>query len=295
MHANLKSPLAIPAAADPLLAEKRSKGKKRWRTDIITKHLSLYEELQASSLSGCLLNTAVYIAVDDAIVHKLDCLCLGNLDGGSSTADYCNRLLQAAGVANANGPKAVRLSIDEAFFMHYALNCLTVYNVAIDGKTAVKLGTDELWCTLRAARPDFLLLYIAYHHFRSKGWIPRTGLQYGVDFVLYQRHPALAHSIYSVLIMVDGSDCGGGGSTPETAIGELTRPVLSWHDVQVTNRLTAQVGKRLLLFYVQYSGNSKDKNVLNSVKCLREFSVQERCVRRWIPASHRVKLDPGHK
>ncbi len=59
-----------------------------------------------------------------------------------------------------------------------------------------------------------------------QGWIPRTGLQYGADMVLYQRHPALAHSDYSVLIM---------------ALDPRWRPQPSWHDVQVLNRLTAQV------------------------------------------------------
>ena len=116
---------------------------------------------------------------------------------------------------------------------------------------------QALWQALCAVRPDFLMVYLGYHHFRSKvlqpvsdagawwpprahactdgslslpatsqGWIARTGLQYGADMVLYRRHPALAHSEYSVLII------------PRTP---GVRPQLSWHDIQVSNRLSAQV------------------------------------------------------
>jgi len=88
-----------------------------------------------------------------------------------------------------------------------------------------------------------------------QGWIARTGLQYGADFVLYQRHPALAHSDYTVLIIPlpppsaapastsgDASDSGGAGSgSPAGAVrAEEQRPPLGWHDLQISNRLSAQ-------------------------------------------------------
>lgn len=262
---------------DPILEQRKPKGKKKRRRDINTRHLQLYEELQSEHLRGILLDSAVWICAKDDVIHKLDCLCLGNLDGGNGTADYVRDLLKAAGVT-VPGNKAVRLSLDEAFFMAYSLNCLSVYEV-IDG-AATALDTDGLWCRLCDARFDFLTLYLAYHHFRSKGWIPRTGLQYGVDFVLYQRHPALAHSDYSVLIQPLPGVC--------SKTENLMRPPMSWHDLQVTNRLTSQVGKRLLLLYVQdNAGPSID---LSSPKCLTHFAVQERVVRRWVPESQRMKL-----
>lgn len=262
---------------DPILEQKKPKGKKKRRRDINTKHLELYEELQSEQLRGILLDAAVWICAKDDIIHKLDCLCLGNLDGGTGTAEYVRDLLEAAGVT-VPGVKAVRLSLDEAFFMTYALECLSVYEI-IQG-AAMELDIVALWCRLRDARPDFLTLYLAYHHFRSKGWIPRTGLQYGVDFVLYQRHPALAHSDYSVLIQPLP------GTSPKAET--LIRPPMSWHDLQVTNRLTAQVGKRLLLLYVQdNSGASLD---FSNPKCLAHFAVQERVVRRWVPESYRMKM-----
>ena len=131
---------------------------------------------------------------------------------------------------------------------------------------------QALWQRLQQLRHDFFLLYLAYHHFRSKvrqgragamppgpatfalwrpviqaltclcplwllllllplpqGWIPRTGLQYGADFVLYQRHPALSHSDYTVIII-------------PLAPGQ--RPDLGWHDFQISNRLSTQASHR---------------------------------------------------
>ena len=270
---------------DPALQLKKAK-RKKGRTDIITKHLQLYDELKSRNLQAVLLDAAVWICAEDDVVHKLDCLCLGNLDGGTGTAAHVSALLSALGKP-VSGVKCVRFSIDEAFFMSYALNCLVVHD-EVDG-AAIELDTDALWLRLQKSRPDFLTLYLAYHHFRSKGWIPRTGLQYGVDFVLYQRHPALAHSDYSVLILpVEGST-----QRTSPAFPVQSRSTLCWHDLQVTNRLTAQVGKRLLLFRMQDNntrGSSGSADCYSTPKCLAHFAVQERVVRRWVPESQRMRL-----
>ena len=43
--------------------------------------------------------------------------------------------------------------------------------------------------------------YAAFQFYRGKGWMPRSGLQYGAHFVLYRRHPALCHSDYAVVVV----------------------------------------------------------------------------------------------
>ncbi|GAB4818884.1 hypothetical protein N2152v2_005930 [Parachlorella kessleri] len=179
-------------------------------------------------------------------------------------------------------PKAVRLSLEEAFYMAYVLQVLLVHErqgataePQTDGAT-VPMTVEALWQRLQQLRSDFLLQYLAYHHFRSKGWIPRTGLQYGADMVLYQRHPSLIHSDYSVLIMPRSPGW---------------RPPVSWHDIQVLNRLTGQVSKKLLLLYVQEEGPGPGAagagGGYSSPHCLARFSVREQLVRRWVPDSHR--------
>lgn len=46
------------------------------------------------------------------------------------------------------------------------------------------LSVIQLWRMFRSLRPDFISSYAAYHHFRSRGWVPKggSGAKYGVDF-----------------------------------------------------------------------------------------------------------------
>lgn len=121
----------------------------------------------------------------------------------------------------------------------------------------------------------------------------RTGLQYGADFVLYQRHPALAHSDYSVIILPDchagitnhnESKADASSSADQKDAPIIFRPPVNWHDVQIANRLTTQVGKRLLLLHVR---QHHEEGEYSTPKCLSTFSVEERIVRRWVPESMR--------
>jgi len=276
---------------------KRPKHKKRRRWDIQTDKLKVYSEIKSARLSGVVFDTAVWLCVSSETVKKLDSACFGNLDGGNGTAIFIKDSLKDVDV-EIEGDKAVRLSLDEAFFMHYALRSLTLYTVRDKaGQPARLLDTAEAWQEMQNSKKDFILLYLCYHHFRSKvryfhavmrlcrcpghncvmqlqGWIPRTGLQYGVDFVLYQKHPAITHSDYSVSIQTD--------ETP--GLGSLSRPPMSWHDLQVTNRLTAQVGKRLLVARIH---DPAPHLGYDHPRCIDRVSISEMIVRRWVPESDR--------
>lgn len=161
---------------DPAVEERKPKGKKRPRRDIITRHLDLYGDLKARNLHGVLIDSAVWICAQDDVVHALDCLCLGNLDGGAVMADHVRcLLLSSRDPKKVAGAKAVRLSLDEAFFMAFALQALTVHTTVEgqDGGVAA-LDTDALWRRSQSARQDFVTLYLAYHHFRSKVGLTST-------------------------------------------------------------------------------------------------------------------------
>ena len=62
----------------------------------------------------------------------------------------------------------------------------------------------------------------------AQGWLPRSGLLYGVDYVVYQMHPTAVHSEFGVMLV--------------PLVGPH-RPHLGWMDVQITNRLINQVWK----------------------------------------------------
>eukprot|EP00198_Chlamydomonas_reinhardtii_P010716 XP_001700053.1 predicted protein [Chlamydomonas reinhardtii] len=49
------------------------------------------------------------------------------------------------------------------------------------------LDEQGLWDACRAIRSNFVTSYAAYHHLKAKGWIPRSGLLYGVDYVVVKK------------------------------------------------------------------------------------------------------------
>lgn len=42
----------------------------------------------------------------------------------------------------------------------------------------------------------FLVHYVLYHHYRSLGWVVRTGIKFCVDYLLYKRGPVFHHAEY---------------------------------------------------------------------------------------------------
>ena len=76
-----------------------------------------------------------------------------------------------------------------------------------------------------------------------QGWIPRSGVQYGADLVLYEQHPAVVHSTICVLVVpvtqnndqLDKSSCNA-ASIPDGHDGHL-----AWHGLEGLNRLCTRV------------------------------------------------------
>ena len=255
---------------------RRPRMKKRCRSDIMNDKLRLYELLKSYDLHGVLVDAAVWVLCADSAVRSLDDICLGNLDGGHQMTDHLKTALGSLGVDCSATTATVRFSLDEAFFVHYALNALHLYEFDINTSNAiVRLDTRAAWKRFSEVRPDYPLLYATYHHFRGKGWFARTGLQYGADFTLYQRHPALCHSDYSVLIQTPNAP-----TSSSSELGPLSRQPATWHTVQVTNRLTTQVGKRLLIVNIH---DDRPELGYDDHKCLDRLEVSEYLVRRWVP------------
>ena len=42
----------------------------------------------------------------------------------------------------------------------------------------------------------FLINYAVYHHYRSLGWVVRSGIKFCVDYLLYKRGPVFHHAEY---------------------------------------------------------------------------------------------------
>uniref|UniRef100_A0A2K5LSM7 tRNA-splicing endonuclease subunit Sen2 n=1 Tax=Cercocebus atys TaxID=9531 RepID=A0A2K5LSM7_CERAT len=161
----------------------------------------------------------------------------------------------------------------QAFFLVYALGCLSIYYEK-EPLTIVKL-----WKAFTVVQPTFRTTYMAYHYFRSKGWVPKVGLKYGTDLLLYRKGPPFYHASYSVIIeLVD-----------DHFEGCLRRP-FSWKSLAALSRVSVNVSKELMLCYLIKPSTMTDKE-MESPECMKRIKVQEVIVSRWVSSRERSDQD----
>lgn len=167
----------------------------------------------------------------------------------------------------------LQLSLEEAFFLVYALGCLSIYY----GEEP--LSIVKLWEVFSEVKPDFKTTYMAYHYFRGKGWVPKVGLKYGTDLLLYRKGPPFYHASYSVIAeLVDGN-----------FEGPLRRP-LSWMSLSGLNRTTANASKELMLCYLIRPSDMTAEE-MSTPECMKRIKVQELIVTRWVSSRERSEQD----
>uniref|UniRef100_A0A8B9YF48 Peroxisome proliferator-activated receptor gamma n=1 Tax=Bos mutus grunniens TaxID=30521 RepID=A0A8B9YF48_BOSMU len=150
----------------------------------------------------------------------------------------------------------LQLSLEEAFFLVYALGCLSIYY------EKEPLTIMKLWNAFSTVQPTFRTTYMAYHHFRSKGWVPKPGLKYGTDLLLYRKGPPFYHASYSVVVeLVD-----------DRFQGAPRRP-LSWRSLAALSRVSVSVSKELMLCYLIKPSTMTDKD-MESPECMKQIKVQ---------------------
>ncbi len=154
----------------------------------------------------------------------------------------------------------------EAHFLGYALGCLVTTDK--DGK---ELSLDETWEKFCAADERFHLIYSAYHHFRSKGWVVRRGDKFGADLLLYKHGPPFYHASFSVMVMEEGEK-------------------VDWRDLHGANRVTEAAAKELLLARVSSSSPVKIADLKGDAGLVKHVKVSEALVRRWVPYQERENV-----
>lgn len=167
----------------------------------------------------------------------------------------------------------LQLSLEEAFFLVYALGCLSIYYEK-EPLTIVKL-----WKVFTMVQPTFRTTYMAYHYFRSKGWVPKVGLKYGTDLLLYRKGPPFYHASYSVIIELMDNHFEG----------RLRRP-LSWKSLATLSRVSVNVSKELMLCYLIKPSAMTDKE-MESPECMKRIKVQEVILSRWVSSRERSDQD----
>ncbi|CAB3380052.1 Hypothetical predicted protein [Cloeon dipterum] len=113
------------------------------------------------------------------------------------------------------------LSIEEGFFLSWALNCLQISaskkilcehennnrSSPQPGPSGLQLNEALIelqptfsWDLFCQVEPNFPARYAVYHHLRSKGWVVKSGSKFGAEFVVYKDGPSHYHASSVVVI-----------------------------------------------------------------------------------------------
>ncbi|XP_062002589.1 tRNA-splicing endonuclease subunit Sen2-1-like [Rosa rugosa] len=205
--------------------------------------LQLQSSLNQSNCEGLLCGCSVLLSVE------------------AEQADLLNRSCFGEAMVTAEKDKQwFELSLEEGFYLSYALKCLRI----VEDKC---LKSDEqLWPCMKSRSALFPYFYKAYCHLRMKNWVVMSGITYGADFVAYRHHPELVHSEYAVIVSLEEEE---GGANNRLRV---------WSDVHCATRLCGGVAKTLLVLDISRNGHSAD-----SPSCLESYTVKERTITRWNP------------
>mmetsp|Transcript_26283 Transcript_26283/g.43998 ORF Transcript_26283/g.43998 Transcript_26283/m.43998 type:complete len:257 (+) Transcript_26283:581-1351(+) len=227
------------------------------------------EQLASITLEGCLKLNAIWAEVDPHAAYLLQWALIGRRIDGDwiGEADYVYDVEDAA-VAPTEATVTYRFSLEEAFYLVHESGCLVVRQSLQDSL----MTPEDCYESFRQTHTGFVHLYVAFHHFRRKGWLPRAGLQYGTQYVLYRQHPSQCHSDYCVLVIPPGEQ-------PPKDDDYFPK----WTDVLATGRLAAQVAKKLIFLYLQEQPGCDHSDVA----CLPAITGHEVIVHRWVPQQHR--------
>lgn len=214
--------------------------------------------------------------------------------------------IKSPGSSSHTGPEQVRgptpiphnqehlnISLEEAFFLSYGLGVLNVYcddsDTVLPPSSLLSLFRRHSYHPPRSlsmsSSPDdpFMLSYVVYHHYRSLGWVVRSGVKFGVDYLLYNRGPAFSHAEFSVSILPSYSaEYWQKDDERRKHVAEKTKKTWWWlHGV---NRVQAQVHKHLILCYVEVPSPWKVEEKAKDIDIgteLSRFKVRDVTVKRW--------------
>lgn len=187
----------------------------------------------------------------------------------------------------------LQLSNEEAFFLVYGLGALQIF----DEERNTVIPTSSLFSLLRrhsyfppresstSLEPDdpFVVSYAVYHHFRSLGWIVRSGVKFGVDYLLYNRGPVFSHAEFAAVVIPSYSHPYW-SETEERRDRIARKQARNWWWLHCVNRVQAQVKKSLVICYVEIPPPNVPTNAEQDIgACLAQYRVREICLRRWVP------------
>jgi tRNA-splicing endonuclease subunit Sen2 len=197
--------------------------------------------------------------------------------------------------AIAENQEHLQLSLEEAFFLVYGLGVLQIYcddsDTILPASSLLPLFRRHSYFPPRSisapAEPDdpFMLSYAAYHHYRSLGWVVRSGIKFSVDFLLYNRGPAFSHAEFALIILPSYSHAYW-SETDERRKAVAEKTGKSWWWLHGMNRVQAQVVKTLVLCYVDVPPPLTEEErgyQADIAKLFARYRIRDVTVKRWTP------------
>lgn len=162
----------------------------------------------------------------------------------------------------------LQLSPEEAFYLAAEAGVLTVES---DSEEAGTLTISDLWLHFSSLSMSFCARYAAYSHYRAGNWVPKSGLKFGVDFLLYKESPLSYHSSFAIVVREEGVESEGGKNN------------LTWKEVIGLDRVSGSARKDLLMCHVTWpEGITKGEPC-----CVDRATITDILVKRWVPQKDR--------
>ncbi|RDL38718.1 uncharacterized protein BP5553_03058 [Venustampulla echinocandica] len=190
-----------------------------------------------------------------------------------------------------------QLTLEEAFFLSYGLGAISI----LDPATNSTLSNERLFNLFRktsrfpplsnpSLSPDdpFMVNYVVYHHFRSIGWVPRSGIKFSVDYLLYNRGPVFSHAEFGVIILPSYDDPYW-SSTVMLQNHAKQNQRRTWAWMNCINRVITQVKKTLIIVYVDIPKplTAEEEAELGIDGVLSRYKIREFVMKRWLATRSR--------
>ena len=160
----------------------------------------------------------------------------------------------------------LQLCAEEAFYLTAETKILNVTTTE-----ATKLTEKDLWVHFSELDRSFYARYAAYRHYRMGNWVPKSGLKFGVDYLLYKEGPLFYHSSFAVVIRETEGDSKDG---------------LKWREVIALGRVNEAAGKDLLVCHVTRPQGIL-KSQLREPACIESVAIKDVLISRWLPEKDR--------
>lgn len=190
-------------------------------------------------------------------------------NGGSNNyTDFIRRLKEIKDNDPYHMEEYLRLGAEEAFYLAAEVKVLNVTNTESE-----ILTNNQLWVLFSQLRSLFCYRYAAYVHYRAGNWVPKSGLRFGVDFLLYKESPLTYHSSFAVVVREGGMVEGEHNS-------------ITWKDVIALGRVNESAGKELLICHVTKPQGTTEE-MLHKPCCVESMGISDVIVKRWVPEKDR--------